>query len=309
MSHVLRSAAVLALLGLSACRDEDRARTAFSGPGAYEHVKTQIAFGPRVPGTESHRRAGDWIVEQMRARADTVLEQRWTHRTASGDTLPMRNILARWRPEARGRVLYLTHWDSRPIADSAVDTLQRRMPTPGANDGASGVALFIALGDVLQASPPTVGVDLLFVDGEDYGDFDKKQDVLIGSRYFAANPPSADYRPLFGVLWDMIGDADLRIYQEIYSVRAAPEVVTRVWSKAAELGYERVFVPQARFEVYDDHIPLIEKGWRVINVIDIEYPNDRTRTYHHTPQDLPDKVSPRSLQIVGDVATSLLIDP
>jgi Zn-dependent M28 family amino/carboxypeptidase len=238
----------------------------------------------------------------MRRRADTVIEQRWTHVTARGDTLPLRNVLARWRPDAAGRVLYLTHWDTRPVSESASDPAQRRLPVPGANDGASGVALFVALGDVLKRTPPSVGVDLLFVDGEDYGDFDKKQDVLMGSTYFAAHPPEPGYRPLYGVLFDMIGDADLRIYQEVNSVQAAPEIVSRVWGQAAELGYQRVFVPEARFQVTDDHIPLIDKGWRVIDVIDIEYP------YHHTPQDLLDKVSARSLQIVGDVATALVVE-
>lgn len=301
--------AVLLLLVSTACGDRDRPRTAFDGQSAYRLVQTQVAFGPRVPGTDSHRRAGDWIAAQMRARADTVIEQRWTHVTAAGDSLPLRNILARFRPAAEGRVMYLAHWDSRPVAESARDSAQRKMPTPGANDGASGVAMLIALADVLAKTPPTVGVDLLFVDGEDYGDFDTKQDVLLGSRYFAEHPPSAEYRPLFGVLWDMIGDADLQIYQEVYSVRAAPEIVQRVWDQAAALGYGNVFIPQPRFEVYDDHVPLIEKGWRVIDVIDIEYPNAGGPTYHHTPQDLPDKVSPRSLQIVGDVATALLVEP
>jgi Zn-dependent M28 family amino/carboxypeptidase len=174
------------------------------------------------------------------------------------------------------------------------------MPVPGANDGASGVALFIALGDVLKKTPPSVGVDLLFVDGEDYGDFSKNQDVLLGSTYFASNLPSPGYRPLFGVLWDMIGDRDLEIYQEGNSIQQAPEVVKRVWDQAADLGYGRYFIPQYRYTVTDDHIPLLKAGLRVIDVIDFQYPP------HHTPQDTFDKVSSESLQIAGDVATALV---
>ena len=236
----------------------------------------------------------------MRQRADTVIVQSWSYKTAAGVEFPLRNILARFRPTATDRVLYVTHWDTRPISDEARDTAERRMPVPGANDGASGVALFIGLGDVLKKTPPSVGVDLLFVDGEDYGDFSKNQDVLLGSTYFASHLPSPDYRPLFGVLWDMIGDRDLEIYEEGNSMQQAPEVVKRVWDQAADLGYGRYFITQYRYTVTDDHVPLLKAGLRVADAIDFQYPP------HHTPQDTFDKVSAESLQIVGDVATALV---
>lgn len=292
---------MLAPLVLIACGRERGPQTAFSGETALGYVKTQVDFGPRIPGSPAHQKAGDWIVAQMKQRADTVIEQRWTHVTASGDTLPLRNILARFRPDAAERVLYVTHWDTRPISDEASDPKERAVPVPGANDGASGVALFLALGDVLRTTPPTVGVDLLFVDGEDFGQFVPKQvDVLLGSKYFAQHLPSPDYRPLYGVLWDMIGDRDLEIYQEAWSAQRAPEVVQLVWRKADDLGYSRYFIPAVDQAITDDHIPLLDAGLHVIDVIDIRYP------YHHTPQDTFDKVSAASLQIVGDVATALV---
>ena len=283
------------------CSRSDKPVTAFSGDAALGYVRTQLAFGPRVPGSEGHRRTGDWIVAQMRQRADTVVEQRWTHVTAAGDTLPLRNILARYRPAATERILYVTHWDTRPVSDEAQDPAERKVPVPGANDGASGVALLIALGDALKKTPPAYGVDLLFVDGEDYGTFTPVKDALLGSTYFASHLPSPDYRPLFGVLWDMIGDRDLQIYQEGNSVRRAPEVVSRVWQQAAELGYGNYFINALKYDdVVDDHIPLLDKGLRVIDVIDLDYP------YHHRPTDTLDKVSAQSLQIVGDVALALV---
>ena len=276
-------------------------RTAFSGQAALDYAKAQLEFGPRIPGTDGARRAGDWIVAQMKLRADTVIEQTWTHTTADGKALPLRNVLARFRPAATERVLYLTHWDTRPISDGdGVPADQRTIPVPGANDGASGVGLFVALGDVLKKTPPSVGVDLLFVDGEDYGSFDRNQDVLMGSTYFADHLPSSGYQPLFGVLWDMIGDRDLQIFHEQNSLEQAPEVVARVWNTAHDLGYSRWFVPQARYSVTDDHIPLLRKGLRVIDVIDLDYPD------HHRLSDTIDKVSARSLQVVGDVAYTLV---
>jgi hypothetical protein len=290
-------------------------RTAFDANAAMAYTKAQLAFGPRVPGTPAHVRTGDWITSMMRQRADTVVEQRFTHRTIDGRELPLRNILARYQPANPQRVLYLVHWDTRPTADDDRVLGNRGTPIPGANDGAAGVGLLIALGDALKKTPPNIGVDLLFVDGEDYGkSFDAPyKDVLLGSQYFAAHLPSPDYRPIYGVLWDMIADAHLNIHQESRSVASAPEVVSRVWQKAADLGYSKYFIAEGGQEVTDDHVPLIAKGLRVIDVIDIDYgPPARgggaDPNYHHTMQDTIDKISVKSLQIVGDVALSLLTD-
>jgi hypothetical protein len=272
----------------------------FDGERALALVRAQLDFGARVPGSDGHRRTGDWLVETLRPLADTVLEQTWTHVTAAGDSLPMRNILARFRPDAADRVFYVTHWDTRPISEKASDPAQQVLPVPGANDGGSGTAVLLHLAELLKATPPAVGVDLLFVDGEDYGDFGTDTDVLIGSKWFAQHPMVADHRPLFGVLWDMIGDADLVIRQEAYSVEGAPEVVTRVWETARRLGYGDVFVDESAGAITDDHVPLLRAGYRVIDVIDLDYPP------HHTPDDTIDKVSARSLKVVGDVAWELI---
>jgi glutaminyl-peptide cyclotransferase len=275
--------------------------TGFDGNAAYRYAKTQVEFGPRVPGTQAAKLAGDWIIRQMRARADTVIVQSFTYTTADGKKLPLRNILARFRPELKERVLYLTHWDSRPKSESASTDAERRLPVPGANDGASGVGMFVALGDVLKKTKPNVGVDLLFTDGEDYGEFGPPQvDVLIGAKYFANHLPSPGYKPLYGVLFDMIGDKDLRIPYEMLSFQQAPEVVSRVWQTAADLGYGDVFVQESGGDVTDDHLPLLNIGLRVIDVIDLTYPA------HHTPQDTMDKISAKSLATVGDVATALV---
>ncbi len=169
---------------------------------------------------------------------------------------------------AKAGDLYVTHWDTRPMADSDPVLGNRNTPILGANDGASGVGLFIALGDALKKTPPNVGVDLLFVDGEDYGvSFNPPYvDVLLGSQYFVSHLPAPDYKPMYGVLWDMIADRYLNILQEVRSVNAAPEVVSRVWEKANELGY----------------------------------------SYHHTLGDTMEHISKQSLQIVGDVALALI---
>ena len=289
------------LAALPAACEKAAPAPVFDGETALARVHTQLAFGMRIPNTAAHVATGDWILAELRKSADTVIVQAFTHVTAKGDTLRLRNFIARFRPRETSRVLYLAHWDSRPIADSAADSAQRLLPTPGANDGASGVALLIGVAEALKLAPPSLGVDLLFVDGEDYGSFDAPaRDVLLGSRYFARNPPEPGYAPMFGILFDMIGDADLQIYQEGNSMQRAPEVVGRVWDKAKEIGLADTFVPLGKWTVTDDHIPLLDVGMRVIDVIDLDYP------HHHTPADTPDKVSAASLRKVGMLAMALL---
>lgn len=98
----------------------------------------------------------------------------------------------------------------------------------------------------------------------------------------------------------MIGDADLVLKKEGYSVEGAPEVVDRVWRTAAELGHDDVFVNETMSGITDDHVPMLRAGYRVIDVIDLEYP------YHHRPTDTFDKISAKSLSVVGEVAEALL---
>ena len=288
-----------------------RAKTVFNADSAMAYAQAQVNFGPRVPGTDAARKAGDWIVAEMKKRADTVIVQTWTHVTAEHDTLPMRNIFAQFRPNATDRVLYITHYDTRPKADDDANLGRRQQSFDGANDGASGVGLFVELANVLKKTPPSVGVDLLFVDGEDWGSFDNyptgAPDVLIGSTYFAAHPILPGYKPLYGVVWDMIGDKDLNIYQETNSNNAAPEVVRRVWQTAKDLGYGNFFIWQDKGAITDDHVPLITTGhWRVVDVLDIDYFGSDGTNYHHTSLDTMDKISTHSLQVVGDVALTLV---
>ena len=284
---------------LSACREKSRPTKEFDGTGAFGYIQTQIGFGPRVPGTKAHQQMGDWLDSLLRERADTVIVQSWKHVTARGDTLPLRNFIARFNPAAENRLLLLAHWDSRPFSDSprSQDSTKAVL---GANDGGSGVALLLGVADALKRAPPAVGVDLLFVDGEDYGDFTKAPaDVLIGSRYYGANQLPGP-KPLYAVLFDLVADKDLQLYQEGNSLVGAPEVVELVWSTAKDLGYGGYFISSPRHTLIDDHLELQKAGIRAIDVVDFDYPA------WHTQYDTIDKVSPASLQVVGDVAMALI---
>lgn len=294
-----RLAFVLCVLFAFGCDREPNRPRDFDANQAFEYLQTQVAFGPRIPGEEGHRRMAAWLDSLLHARADTVIVQRWNHVTVRGDTLPMVNFLARFNPAARERILLLAHWDTRPRAD-APESSDTVAPVPGANDGASGVAVLLGVADALDSLPPSVGVDLLFVDGEDYGDFqDTPTDVLIGSRYYAANQPPGP-SPMYAVLFDLVADRSLQLYQEGNSLTGAPEVVDLVWTVARELGYEGYFIPSPKHTLIDDHVELQKVGIRAIDVVDFDYPA------WHTPDDTVDKTSAASLEVVGEVALGLV---
>ena len=301
----LRRAATCLALGLACTAKSGASREReFAGARAFGYLEQQIQFGPRIPGTPPHERTGDLIVAHLRATADTVVVQAFTQTTRHGEILHLRNFFARFRPAVSERVLFLAHWDTRPHADQSANLAQQRLPVPGANDGASGVALLLGVADALKAKPPAIGVDLLFTDGEDYGkDWDRWEepgsDVLIGSHYFASRLPPG-YQPLFAVLFDMVADKDQQFYYEANSQAFAPEVVDRVWRTAADLGYGRTFIPGVKHTLTDDHVALQKAGIHAIDVVDFDYP------YWHTTEDTIDKVSAASLQVVGDVAVALV---
>ena len=292
------------LLILGACGSAAKPAThEFNATRAFQYLEAQVRFGPRIPNTTSHDSCGEWILAHLQATADTVIVQAFTARTKRGQYLRLRNFLARFKPRASERVLYLAHWDTRPHADKSPNPSDRNEPILGANDGASGVAILLTLADVLKTTPPRVGVDLLFTDGEDYGDFSDTTATLLGARHFAAHLPSG-YPPLYAVLWDMVGDKNLLISFEGNSQAFAPEVIDLVWHVADSLGYSRIFVRQLGQPLIDDHVPLQGAGIHAIDVVDFEYGPDNS--YHHTVFDTPDKVSAQSLQVVGDVALALV---
>jgi len=307
---VRRAAAVasVAVAAVFACTakagDADRsAAREFNGARALTYAERQVAFGPRVPNTAGHRATGDWLAAELATRADTVIVQAWRHKTSKGVTLELRNFFARFRPEATDRVLFVAHWDTRPVADQDPNLGRQRLPIDGANDGASGVAVLLGVADALKANAPAVGVDLLFVDGEDFGDFADSTETLLGAYYFGAHQP-AGYPPLFAVVFDMVGDKDLQLYYEGNSQSFAPEVVQRVWQTAERLGYGGVFIHGVRRALIDDHVALQRAGIHAIDVIDFDYgPNN---AYWHTGEDTIDKLSAQSLAIVGNVALALV---
>jgi hypothetical protein len=215
-----------------------------------------------------------------------------------GDPVELANILVEWHPERKERVLLVAHYDTRPLPDQDPDPVKRRTGTfVGANDGGSGVALLMELGHLMPQLDGNIGVDFLFVDGEELVYEEERDPYFLGSTWFAQqyvrNPPAHKYR--WGVVLDMVGDASLQIYQEQFSVtwRDTRPLVKQIWATATRLGVDE-FHPRARHVVRDDHLPLRNIGKiPTCDIIDMDYPA------WHTTMDTPQRCSAASLAKVG----------
>jgi hypothetical protein len=275
----------------------------FDGTRAFGNLEKVISYGPRNPGSPGHQACLGFLAATLRILADSVGIQSFSHRGYGGELLQMSNVLASFRPELSDRILLCTHWDTRPRADRDPDPARWNEPMIGANDGGSGVAVLLEIARLLHETPPPIGVDLVFFDGEDYGVEGDTPNYLLGARYFASNKPD-DYSPRFGILLDMIGDAELEIPREGHSMTFAPDLVDMVWQKARLLGYTQ-FSDRLGEPITDDHLPLNAVGIKTIDLIDFSYP-DETHRYWHTHQDTPDKCSAESLEAVGTVVTHVV---
>ena len=270
----------LALTGLPGCR---RAAE-FNGDRAYRDVVAQCQLGPRVPGSTASRKTGEYILRELRRAGWQTERQEFTYRGVE-----LQNVIGR---KGKGPLVIVgAHYDCRAHADR--DPTDRRAPVPGANDGASGVAVLLELARSLDANRLHNEVWLAFFDAEDQGDIDGWP-WSVGARQVAAN---LTQRPEFVIVVDMVGDKDQQLHWEWMSTRWLSE---RVWALAAEMGYQTHFVPDYKHSITDDHVPFLERALPAIDIIDFDYPP------WHTTDDTPDKVSAASLERVGRVLERLL---
>lgn len=251
----------------------------FNGQRAYADVETQVAFGPRIPGTEGHTKIREWMREELVAAG-------WQVEVQESEALghPIKNVIAK-RSAEPPQIIIGAHYDSRIFADHDPDPSQHTNYVPGANDGASGVAVLLELARTLPED--TRPIWLVFFDAEDNGNIEG-WDWILGSSEFVQNN---SIQPRAVIIVDMIGDADLNIYKELNS---DPALTDEIWATARNLGHENKFIPEYKHSMLDDHTPFLQAGMPAIDIIDFDYP------YWHTTQDTPDKVSSESLQAVGE---------
>lgn len=273
----------------------------FDADSAYRFLERQVEFGPRVPNTEAHHKTGDWLVGQLKKYGTKVTEQKTTIKAFDGTPLAVRNIFAQINPESSSRILLLAHWDSRPWADQDPDVSKRNQPVDGANDGASGVAVLLEIARQLQINPPSKGVDILFVDAEDWGTEGDDDSWALGTQYFVQNPPVKGYAPEEAILLDMVGGKDAVFCREYFSERYAPHVAEKIWTIAHSLGYGDTFLNKMGSAITDDHVQLIKGGIPTIDII--EYNPDNGGGFNkrwHTTSDNLDGISKVTLKKVGN---------
>ncbi len=213
-----------------------------------------------------------------------------------GKEVQLMNLVARFRPKAKERIVFGAHWDSRPWADRDPNPALRKRPVLGANDGASGVAVLLEIARVLQKSGTQIGVDLVLFDGEDLGTEENPNGFFRGSSRYVEW--IGDNRPLFVIVLDMVGKKDLILLWEANSRKQASNVVDLVWQEARELGIKN-FRSVPGPQVYDDHVPFLNASIPAIDLIDFDFPE------WHTTHDTPAVCAPQSLEAVGTVLVSL----
>ncbi len=280
---------------------------AFSGDSAYQYVAKQVEFGPRVPNTPAHKLAGDWLVGELRRHgAQEVIEQPLSLRAFDGTQLQARNILGRYNPEASERILLLAHWDCRPWADEDEDEGKRQQPVDGANDGASGVGVLLEIARQLGEQAPSKGVDILFVDAEDWGSEGDEDSWALGAQAFAANPPVKGYSAKEAILLDMVGGENATFRREYFSEKAASNLNSSLWAIASRLGYSSTFPNQPGSAITDDHVRMIEMGIPAVDIIEYNPANGGFNPRWHTSRDTMEGISPATLQAVGEVVMTYL---
>jgi len=289
----------------------------FSADSAYNFVAKQVAFGPRVPGTEAHKQAADYFVEKLGSYGAKVEVQTFEAITFDNETLELKNIIASFNPEKSKRILLAAHWDSRPFADK--DTERQYEAIDGANDGASGVGVLLEIARVLSESEgPEVGVDMILFDGEDWGnDVGTQGDVplrdgwnswwCLGSQYWSKNKHEPGYSAYFGVLLDMVGAEGSQFHMEGESMRYAPGVVDKVWDRAQKIGYGSFFVKSRKSGITDDHIFVNEFAKiPMINIVHYDPEHGYFGDYHHTHKDSMNVISRKTLEAVGETVLNVL---
>lgn len=281
---------------------------AFSGERAMELLLKQTALGPRTPGSDGNRALRDTIISRARQGGLKVSTHVFKTEMPMGNSpVELCNIIVSAGPSGPGtgqRLWLGAHFDTRPVSDRDPDPALHMEPLVGANDGASGVAVLWQLMELMAADPPTVGVDLIFFDGEDSGISGDAETYCIGSQRLAGT--LGDFgNPLSGVrcegliLLDMIGDRNLNIPMEGYSARYAPEFTRKVFQRALDLGLPSFSMTNGP-SVYDDHVPFLQQGIPAVDLIDFNFPQ------WHTTTDTPEACSSASLHEVGRLVTDLV---
>ena len=228
----------------------------FNPDSAYYFVEKQVSFGPRVISSTPWKNCAIWLEKKFKTYTPNVIVQEAPITTYDGKKHTLKNIIASFSPEKNNRIALFAHWDSRHIADH--DTKNQDAPILGANDGGSGVGVLLELARQFSIKNPTIGVDIILFDAEDYGQpEDSKFPIMqdswcLGSQHWSKNPHKPNYYARYGILLDMVGAKNATFRKEEISSYYAPNILEKVWRKANQLGYGNHFVFENAKQIVDD---------------------------------------------------------
>lgn len=281
----------------------------FDADSAYLYTGKQVDFGPRVPNTKGHVACGEYLAKQLEAFGAKVTNQYADLVAFDGTLLKARNIIGSYKPESKKRLALFAHWDTRPWADNDADKKNHRTPVLGANDGASGVGVLLEMARLIQQQQPELGIDIIFLDAEDYGESSNDDSWGLGAQHWARHPHVEGYNARYGILLDMVGGKNATFFKESYSIKFAPDVTKKVWKKANELGYGRFFINEDGGQITDDHVFIN----RIANIktIDIvpNHPECEQSSFGptwHTVNDNMDNIDRSTLKAVGQTVLDVI---
>jgi glutaminyl-peptide cyclotransferase len=265
---------------------------ALSGEKAMEHVRAQVAFGPRPPGSPQLQKCREYIAQQLRSFGYQLEEDAFVADTPYG-AMKMHNLIARKGTGQKRIVAFASHYDTK---------LMEGKNFVGANDGASSTGLLIELAKTLAYRNDKVDYWFVFLDGEEAFVEWSTFDSTYGSRNLANKWKNKGVAKKINalILLDMIGDKNLDIVYETNSTRSLMDLV---WSTAANLGLESI-LSRTKSSVQDDHIPFLDANIPSVDIIDFNY--GPGNSYWHTTEDTLDKLSAQSLEKVGRLVLAML---
>jgi len=277
----------------------------FSGEKAMSYLVQQCDFGPRFPGSKGQKKTAQFFESVLTKSSDTlyIMNESIKHPYLDKE-IPLINFFARYNMESNYRILFMAHWDTREIADKDENMKNRNIPIIGANDGASGVAVLLEIGNMLKSLPlENIGIDILLVDGEDMGREGDVNNFGLGTQIFSKKIPYP--LPVYAICLDMVADKEQQFLMEQYSLMSNQKLVKDIWDLANYLGYNQ-FVYEVGPAIVDDHYFFSKlTGIPAIDIIDFNYPN-ANENYWHTLKDTPDKCSVESLEAVGTVVSTFI---
>lgn len=288
-------------------------RPDFNADSAYYFIQKQVDFGPRVPNTEPHQKAANYLSQKLSSYGFEVTEQKTQVKAFNGKNLNLTNIIGEYKPELNNRILLFAHWDTRPFADQ--DTENKTKPIDGANDGGSGVGVLLEIARQIEKVQPNIGIDIIFFDGEDYGqpsdDMRQRQSGswCLGSQHWSRNPHRENYSANFGILLDMVGAKDAYFTKEAISMYYAPHIVDKVWSIASTLGHSKHFVFQETTHVGEDDHLYVNRIAKIPSIDIIQYdPKTRAFAPHwHTHDDNMSVIDKNTLRAVGETVLATVL--